>query len=692
VKKKLLTLFLGLVIIIQLFQIIFFNRSLFLQNYDASYWKDRFEHSQWQMPLSKRIIGDDGLYSYVGLNLGKSVSPDKFNPETPPVGKYLIGLSILIFKNTIYYSLIIGLITLLLYFMLVKIVLRDRLAAIFATTLLLLDPMFFSQFWTPWLDMLQLLFLFSGLICVFLIEKGKYRLTLSIIAGFSLGLFTQTKFPILLPAILIFETYIFIKNKFIKDYFVYLVSFCIGLILPYFQYFLLGNTLIDFLKLEKYIISFYLKSGLLAHYQALSQSLLIGSFPLIVGKGVSRIYEWTLLWPISVAVSLFLTIKFLFTNNNQRFLKYLGILMFVFIIVFSLVPFYPRYLLMVLPFAYILLVFFVKNFTKGKLQAILFVAMLIYGAVNSYIFLFPKSDVLLNDFYYNFSNQYFQDIYQEDLANRVQGFNRGSFFKLTKNAMSRAQVNNISIKELDRSMSLLSNKGKVKISVTYRTQNLGNFSEEKTIQLVKINSQWKINWDWNILLNGFIPGYFIKTTVNYGKRGSIVKNGKILAADTAGYLISINPSKIDLRKEQEMLDMLGALSGLPAIHIQNAYLENVIPDTFVPVLTTSEKLSDKQIEKLKEFPGLNFYEYPTRIYDGTEISPQSVKNFNYNEFYTRLYSAYNYKGSMGLEKEYDDTLFGFSGGNIKIVNKDEEIIRTIINKDIKNGKDVNLPL
>src|SRR5687767_7985210 len=101
---KIFFFFLSFIFIFQLFQLIYFNQSYFFSSYDVSYWKDRFEHSQWAMPLSKRIIGDDGLFSYVGYTLALGADPTRVNPETLPVSKYFIGFFIAYFQNPALYA------------------------------------------------------------------------------------------------------------------------------------------------------------------------------------------------------------------------------------------------------------------------------------------------------------------------------------------------------------------------------------------------------------------------------------------------------------------------------------------------------------------------------------------------------------------------------------------------------------
>src|SRR3989344_7148489 len=93
-KKKFIICFFLLIFSVQFFQVIYFNKNAFIEKYDTAYWKDRYEHSQWQLPLSERIIGDDGLYAYAGYKLVHGLDPTIISAEVPPVGKYIFGFSI----------------------------------------------------------------------------------------------------------------------------------------------------------------------------------------------------------------------------------------------------------------------------------------------------------------------------------------------------------------------------------------------------------------------------------------------------------------------------------------------------------------------------------------------------------------------------------------------------------------------
>lgn len=693
-SKKILIFFFSLIFLIQVFLVFYFNRSYIINNYDVSYWKERFEHSQWSLPMSNRIIGDDGLFSYVGLRLAKGEDPSRLNPETQPVGKYLIGFSISIFKTPVYYSIILGFLTLLVYFLLAKKILKNDLSAFTVSLILFLDPLFFSQFWKPWIDMPQLFFLLLNILLIsFLNKKNNNNYLFSLLCGLSLGLFVQTKLPVLLPVILVLEFAFFFKNKFKKEFVLYIIGFLVGIFIPYLQYFLLGNSLIDFIKLQKYIWAFYQSSLLVTHFGAIWQSLILGDFPNISGSGFTRIIEWWFLWPLAFLVSLLCILKLFTKKNKDLILKGIALFLLSELIIFALIPSYPRYLVIVIPFIYILSVYFIENYLHFKYKNFIYVLISLIALLNSFLFLIPKPEPLLANFYHNFSNQYFQDIYEENILKKSISLDGEEFKILSQKTLQNASVRAIEIKEKNKNVSLFSNSGTVKIEVTYKTQDLGHFTEEKTLELFKEDSLWRIKWNWNIILNEFKPEYIIKTTIINGKRGSIMgRDGKTYAKDDVSYLISVNPEEIDSSKEQEMLKTISILVGIVPVRLQNAYLDNNIPKSYVPLATIFRNISKEQKNNLLNFHGLKITPYYSRLYDFPEIDQLSIENTSYDECCTRIYSSYNYHGVKGVEKSSDAILSGFNGGKIVILNKDKKIIKTVVDKKFKNGQDVILPL
>ncbi|MEM4230392.1 MAG: NTF2-like N-terminal transpeptidase domain-containing protein [Candidatus Pacearchaeota archaeon] len=285
-------------------------------------------------------------------------------------------------------------------------------------------------------------------------------------------------------------------------------------------------------------------------------------------------------------------------------------------------------------------------------------------------------------------------MFQENLAKQNRpNMNRDKFHFSVKNAFNDATVKAIEIKEINRNVSLFSKEGVIKFRVRYFTQDLGYFEQQKQAKIIKEDGQWKIIWDWDLIFDGLTENSKIETLIDIGTRGTIIDNkGNILAEDKEGYMISLNPEIINLKKEQEMLELLGKISGIKPVHLQNAYLENVIAGTYVPLFTLYTSLTPELRNRLLAFPGIRIDQHNARIYDIAKLDSNSIENTIYKECCTRIYSAYNYHGVYGIEKKYDSILWGHSGGSIKIIDKKGNVVKNVLSLDKKDGETVVLSL
>jgi hypothetical protein len=688
--KKIIVAFCLLAFLVQLLQIVFFQRGVLTEKYDVAYWKDRYEHSQYQLPLSKRSIGDDALHAYAGYRLINGDNPFSINNDKPPFGKYLLGLSIILFNNPIYITFFFGFLSLIVFYFIAKNFFKESWLALLATTFVFLDPLIFSQFWIAELDLPQLFFFLLNILLLINLKKTKgWNVFLVLGSGLSLGLFTEIKPPILLPIIFILETIFFIRKGLIKEYLCYIFGLFLGVILPYLRFIYLGNGIVDIFRVHKYVAAIYLQSQLKAHIGAIWSVLMSGQFPNIITGSMMKISEWSVLWPIITIFGVLSAFRALIKRENNIFLKGLSIFVMTILLIFTFIPSYPRYLVLVLPFLYLFGLMFTQIFISQKKIIILSLILVAYGVVNSFVFLLPKPDIFLNGLYYSISHLYFSDVYQEDIGNKNElNITRDQFRLIASRVFNDAQVKEIDVKELSSNVSAFSKEGYVKVRFTYKTQNLGQFFEDKTIKLFQSDGEWRIRWDWNIIFNDFSPQDRIDSQIQIGNRGSIVKDGIYLAQDENGYLLSLNPGKIDLKKEEAMLKTFSFYGYKPGVHFQNAYLENVLPDSEVPIMTLSQQITQEEKSLLLSYPGVSLSPYQSRIYAG--LDAKSIENTFYKECCSRIYSSYNYHGINGVEKEFDRVLWGYSGGKILMKDSNGDIIRTLYEKNKKDGKDIAL--
>lgn len=286
--RKKITILLIIIFSFQLLFKIYQYRDDYLNKFDAKYWKERYLNSQWSTKpacadldphinpytcawddgwyqahkndpkaiyLKKNSIGDDGLYTYAGWEYIHGKDPSLLNPETPPFGKYMIGLSEIIFGNQNIFALLSGLLVLSSFYILNKIIFRDTLLALIPVAMISADPLFYTQLRAPFLDSLYLGLLILTFIFVL---KEKF-----ILANIFLGLMAGTKSAastfILVPMVVTFYLFYMKDRPQIKKFLLYLPVSILVFLITYARYFMLGHSLKEFIGLQKWILVFMIQ-------------------------------------------------------------------------------------------------------------------------------------------------------------------------------------------------------------------------------------------------------------------------------------------------------------------------------------------------------------------------------------------------------------------------------------------------
>ena len=124
-------------------------------------------------------------------------------------------------------------------------------------------------------------------------------------------------------------------------------------ILSYIVFFIQGNTLREFLGVQKWILNFY-TIGAKGDPSAALQILFIGNWPTWWGQ-VLKVNEWTIMWPlVSLATVYYL---YVVLSKHKLYPSILfGIWSVIYLAFLAFVPVWPRYLLLLLPFMYTLFV------------------------------------------------------------------------------------------------------------------------------------------------------------------------------------------------------------------------------------------------------------------------------------------------------------------------------------------------
>ena len=194
--KKINNLLFTIIIIFFLAFLIFSYRSIFFTPYDNNYYRDLYDHSQWNIAISKRSVSDDIVYKVTGFDLVKNWSFFQIDPQTPVLGKYLYGYSILLFHNAEIISIFVFLFSAFFFYLISKKILSDGFLAQASLLIFVSEPLIFQQMSLSMLDLPQLLFLlvhiYSILELVAFKKKSKYIFWL-LVSGLTLGGFISLK-------------------------------------------------------------------------------------------------------------------------------------------------------------------------------------------------------------------------------------------------------------------------------------------------------------------------------------------------------------------------------------------------------------------------------------------------------------------------------------------------------------------
>lgn len=374
--------------------VIFFGHLLFriwlykdnyVSTFDSVYWTNRYLHSQWVTPVGcstnphinpvtcvwddswyakhkdtyqpqQESIGDDGLYAYAGWEYVNGKDPTLLNAEMPPFGKYLIGVSILIFRNQNIFALLSGILALSALYLLSRHVIKNTLFALLPVLFFSIEPLFYTQLRAPFLDLFYL-----ALLCFTFYFFLKRKFVFSFVA---LGLMMATKASIAtMGLVMVTEGVYLLFNRDVSSLkrFIFLSPITILVFLTtYVQYFLLGHTVRQFLGVQKWILTFY-ASGAKGNIIDIFQMIFVGKWFTWWEKTGAVVNEWQITWPL-LFFSFILTSILMLKKRKKDHSLLLHLWVVVYITFLMVVPVFPRYLLAALPFLYILFVKVVFQF------------------------------------------------------------------------------------------------------------------------------------------------------------------------------------------------------------------------------------------------------------------------------------------------------------------------------------------
>lgn len=330
---------------------------------DAMYkhLENLFNNSQYRQKNPTSIIADEIVFRYAAGAYMRGVDPILVNSEHTPLGKYLIGLSYLIFKSESHLIFISGFLVLVAIWLIGKIVFENNLLALVPMALFSIEPLFVNQFrFVPLLDIIQLPFIIFCLIIFYKESKQKYFWGTMIL----LGLVAATKSVV--PAILLsacFIFYLFLNNEFRRLWtFVIMTPLSVVvLVLSYIKTFLSGYTLADFIGFQKWIL-LYQQSKLIIPL-SFWRLMFLNEWKAWWGdQSLQRATDWTMLWPILIILPfVFVILSYFRKFQIHPLVRLLLLWIFIYEAFLSTGAVVTRFLLPLLPILYVISTYAIKE-------------------------------------------------------------------------------------------------------------------------------------------------------------------------------------------------------------------------------------------------------------------------------------------------------------------------------------------
>ena len=275
--------------------------------YTPDYWiryeslKNVYGQSQYTMKEWKSWIPDEIVYAYAAGAYLKGANPIIVEPTQPPLGKYLIGLSVLLTNNehisiaVFYICMLFGI------YLLVLLMTNNSVVSLGAVLIASFERLFVDQLsFSPLLDMFFITFILYAVIAAsFALKKDKpfYLLFSYLLLGCSM----MTK--VWLIGIVftgVITLFVFLKKP---KYFWYIIGggiiILVTTLLVYTRMFMDGYTAIEVLKVQKWL--YWYQNGKLNHLFTIWPLIFLNKWYVWWGEiPIIQDASWVMSWPIVI--------------------------------------------------------------------------------------------------------------------------------------------------------------------------------------------------------------------------------------------------------------------------------------------------------------------------------------------------------------------------------------------------------
>lgn len=348
-----------------------YSNSIFYRGYHDKYdlLKSAYYSSQYVQKKNPGIIPDSALEAFAGGAFLKGLDPILIIHDQPPLGRYLISLSILLFDNAEAIPAFLLIASVVGIFLLARIVLGNLFLALIPLGVFINEPLFINKFnHFPLLEPIQLPFIIFALYFFIKGIREKSYEKWFVLTSIMIGFVISTRFFIL-GLVLLFSMFIFLilKRRIDRRLIIFIASLPISLIiliLSYTKTIQSGYSIIQIFGIQKYIFLYHESQFTLPF--SVWDLLLFNKWHTWWGiRAISSDPQWLITWPVAtVLTSVFLILglfkKIIFSETEKVLL--LWIIMYMLLL--SVGDTSTRYFLPLIPILYILVTAFIIKIIK----------------------------------------------------------------------------------------------------------------------------------------------------------------------------------------------------------------------------------------------------------------------------------------------------------------------------------------
>ena len=344
-------------------------KELFKRDYDYERMARAYYSSQYMVENPEGVMPDNALYNFCAGYYLRGGNPILVNPEHPPLGKYFLSLSVLFFQNTRIATYFFFYLTLLAFFLLARLILKNFNLALVTTLLFSFEKLFSNQLrYPPVLSIFQLCFILFSFFFFIQWLKTKKRKDL-VLASLSLGITASVMFFI--TALVIFVSWVLfllVKKRWQQTFsLVFWVGLSTYLVLSlsYLRVLLEEPNPLKALSIQKWILWFH--QGKLTSIGTIWPLIYFNRWQTWwADRAIISDPQWWFGLPILFTFAfVFALIYWLKKIKDEK----LELILFWFLIYSLFISFGQaniRYLLPILPFLYLILIKFLSIFFREK--------------------------------------------------------------------------------------------------------------------------------------------------------------------------------------------------------------------------------------------------------------------------------------------------------------------------------------